>query len=68
MQPEPHRQQSNSQPISTFLQSATYKEAATEAEDAVNEDTGIEVGDKAYKEEKKMLKPLLNKSLIIYDT
>ena len=40
MQPKPLQQQSNFQPNSTFLQSTTSKEAATEAVDAVDKDVG----------------------------
>ncbi len=63
MQLEPHRQQSNSQPSSTFLYSATSKEAATEAVDAVDEDTGIKAKDKAYKEEEGTHAPHLQTTL-----
>ncbi len=59
MQPEPYRQQSNSQPSSTFLQSATSKEAATVAVDVVDEDAGIKAGDKAYKEKEGTHAPCL---------
>ena len=65
MQPEPLRQQSNSQPNSTFLQSLTSKEAATEAVDAVDKDVGIEAGDKAYKEEEGTHAPHLQTTLHI---
>ncbi len=65
MQPEPHRKQSNSQPSSTFLQSANSKEAATEGVDTVDKDTEIEAGDKAYKEEEGTHAPHLQTTLHI---
>jgi hypothetical protein len=63
MQPESHWQQSYSQPSSTFLQSATSKEAVTEVVDVVDEDMGIKAGDKAYKEEEGTHAPHLQTTL-----